>query len=143
MYVFWFNKCLVFIISFILDSWVFGICKPGFLWIFSQNFHNYKIGWLFGKKSAVYYKHVQYAIIKFFSRKCYYFNCKFYNVVRDSPSQVSNSKKFVRILSELNYEIYLFKLSFRNVLFEVYASIRGEEIGDEFGAWAQLRVVFF
>ena len=46
----------------------------------------------------------------------------------DSPSQVSNSKKFVRILSELNYEIYLFKLSFRNVLFEVYASIRGEEM---------------
>ena len=115
MYVFWFNKCLVFIISFILDSWVFGICKPGFLWIFSQNFHNYKIGWLFGKKSAVYYKHVQFAIIKFFSRKCYYFNCKFYNVVRDSPSQVSNSKKFVRILSELimkyicsNYHFVIF-----------------------------------
>ena len=115
MYVFWFNKCLVFIISFILDSWVFGICKPGLLWIFSQNFHNYKIGWLFGKKSAVYYKHVQYAIIKFFSRKCYYFNCKFYNVVRDSPSQVSNSKKFVRILSELimkyicsNYHFVIF-----------------------------------
>ena len=115
MYVFWFNKCLVFIISFILYSWVFGICKPGFLWIFSQNFHNYKIGWLFGKKSAVYYKHVQFAIIKFFSRKCYYFNCKFYNVVRDSPSQVSNSKKFVRILSELimkyicsNYHFVIF-----------------------------------
>ena len=115
MYVFWFNKCLVFIIFFILDSWVFGICKPGFLWIFSQNFHNYKIGWLFGKKSAVYYKHVQFAIIKFFSRKCYYFNCKFYNVVRDSPSQVSNSKKFVRILSELimkyicsNYHFVIF-----------------------------------
>ena len=83
---------------------------------------------IFGKKSAVSYKHVQFAIIKFFSRKCYYFNCKFYNVVRDSPSQVSNSKKFVRILSELNYEIYLFKLSFRNVLFEVYASIRVEEM---------------
>ena len=61
---------------------------------------------------------------------CFAFDAVLYS----SPSQVSNSKKFVRILSELNYEIYLFKLSFRNVLFEVYASIRGEEIGDEFGA---------
>ena len=55
---------------------------------------------------------------------CFAFDAVLYS----SPSQVSNSKKFVRILSELNYEIYLFKLSFRNVLFEVYASIRGEEI---------------
>ena len=54
---------------------------------------------------------------------CFAFDAVLYS----SPSQVSNSKKFVRILSELNYEIYLFKLSFRNVLFEVYASIRGEE----------------